>query len=378
MDGKRLWRVIGDVYDAALDSSRWPDVLGDAAAFVGGSSAALYWKDAASKTGGVHREDGRMDPAYRRLYFETYAALDPATTAHVFADVDEPIAIADFSTPEEYRDTRIYREWIRPQGIVDGINTVVDKTGTAAGMFIVFRSERDGIVDEETRRRMRLLAPHVRRAVHVARAIESKDAETATFTDAFDGLSSGLFFVDPDGAVLHANTAGRGLLETGDLLRIRGGRLTASNPGTDIVFRDTFRSARAGDEQTGTKGVSVPLDTVNGGQQHVMHLLPLTSGERRKSVAGSSAVAALFVHRVAIEARSAPEMIARHYSLTPMELRVLLAIVDVGGVPESAEALGVAQTTVKWHLGHLFQKTGTSRQADLVKLVAGFSSPLLS
>lgn len=378
MDAKRAWRLIGDVYDAALDPSLWTDTLGDAAAFVGGSSAALYWKDAARKTGGVHREDGRMDLAYQKLYFEKYAALDPATHTHVFAAIDEPIATADFSTIEEYRDTRIYREWIRPQGIVDAVNTVLDKTSTGAGMFIVFRSESDGIVDDETRGRMRLLAPHVRRAVNVARAMENRVAETATYTDALDGLSAGLFFVDPDGAIVHANSAGHGLLEAGDLLRIRGGRLAASSPAADIAFRNTFRSARSGDEQVGTKGISVPLDTIAGNQQHVMHVLPLTSGDRRKTVSGSPTVAALFVQRVAIEARSAPKVIARRYSLTPMELRVLLSIVDVGGVPESAEALGVAQTTVKWHLGHLYQKTGTSRQADLVKLVAGFSSPLLS
>jgi DNA-binding CsgD family transcriptional regulator len=64
------------------------------------------------------------------------------------------------------------------------------------------------------------------------------------------------------------------------------------------------------------------------------------------------------------------------YRLTPTELRVLLAIVDVGGVPEVAAALGVAVTTVKTHLGRLFEKTGVARQADLVKLVAGFSTPL--
>jgi DNA-binding CsgD family transcriptional regulator len=55
---------------------------------------------------------------------------------------------------------------------------------------------------------------------------------------------------------------------------------------------------------------------------------------------------------------------------------VLLAIVEVGGVPEVAEALGIAETTIKTHLGRIFQKTGTGRQADLVKLVAGFASPL--
>ena len=39
-----------------------------------------------------------------------------------------------------------------------------------------------------------------------------------------------------------------------------------------------------------------------------------------------------------------------------------------------AEALGVAETTVKSHLGHVFAKTGTSRQVDLAKLVAGDAS----
>jgi DNA-binding CsgD family transcriptional regulator len=52
--------------------------------------------------------------------------------------------------------------------------------------------------------------------------------------------------------------------------------------------------------------------------------------------------------------------------------------VDIGGVPEAAAALGVATTTIRTHLGRLFEKTGLGRQADLVKLVAAFSTPLAS
>jgi DNA-binding CsgD family transcriptional regulator len=52
------------------------------------------------------------------------------------------------------------------------------------------------------------------------------------------------------------------------------------------------------------------------------------------------------------------------------------AIVLIGGVPEAAEELGIAETTVKTHLHRVFAKTGTTRQADLVRLVAGFASPL--
>jgi DNA-binding CsgD family transcriptional regulator len=53
-----------------------------------------------------------------------------------------------------------------------------------------------------------------------------------------------------------------------------------------------------------------------------------------------------------------------------------LAIVEVGGVPEVAAALGIAASTVKTHLDRLFGKTGATRQADLVKLVAGYAMPL--
>jgi DNA-binding CsgD family transcriptional regulator len=50
----------------------------------------------------------------------------------------------------------------------------------------------------------------------------------------------------------------------------------------------------------------------------------------------------------------------------------------VGGVPEVAEAMGISGSTVKTHLRRLFAKTGTDRQADLVKLVAAYANPLIT
>ena len=52
----------------------------------------------------------------------------------------------------------------------------------------------------------------------------------------------------------------------------------------------------------------------------------------------------MFVRKAAL---GSPDVIAETYKLTPTELRVLHAIVEVGGVPETAEALGVAETTSK-------------------------------
>ena len=53
-----------------------------------------------------------------------------------------------------------------------------------------------------------------------------------------------------------------------------------------------------------------------------------------------------------------------------------MAIIEVGGIPDVAPAFGIADTTVRTHVTRLFEKTGASRQADLVKLVAGYATPL--
>jgi DNA-binding CsgD family transcriptional regulator len=90
-----------------------------------------------------------------------------------------------------------------------------------------------------------------------------------------------------------------------------------------------------------------------------------------------SAVATVFVYKAVLDLASPPEAIANEFKLTPRELQVLFAIVEVGGAPEVAEVLGVSLETVKTHLGRLFEKTGAGRQADLVKLVAAYSNPLL-
>ena len=119
----------------------------------------------------------------------------------------------------------------------------------------------------------------------------------------------------------------------------------------------------------------MPL-TAHNGERFVAHVLPLTSGARRRAGTSYSAVAAVFVRKAALDLPHPLETIAGTFKLTPAELRVLMAIVEIGGVSEVAHVLGISEPTVKTHLQHIFGKTDTNRQADLVKLVAGYMSPL--
>jgi DNA-binding CsgD family transcriptional regulator len=373
---ERLSALIGDIYDAALDPTLWAGVLRKTRMFIGGWHIALSWKDAVAKSGGSYFGEGNQDPRYGQLYFEKYIKLDPFTMTQFVVEVEEPKSFLDVLPYDELIQTRIYKEWAQPQGIVDALMCLIDKSATSVGFLVVFRNERDGFVDDPTRDRARLVIPHIRRASLISKVVDLKKAEAASLADTLDGISAGMFLVNATGHIVHVNAAGHMMLKRASVLHAEGGRLVANDPQADETLADTFATAGNGDAALGIKGVAVPL-LARDGERYVAHVLPLTSGARRRAGASYAAVAAMFVHKAALDTPSPPEAIAKAYRLTPTELRVLLAIVEVGGVPEVAEALGIAETTVKTHLHRTYEKTGVNRQADLVKLVAAFSNPLL-
>ena len=374
-DKAHLSALIGSIYDAVLEPALWTGVVERAGKFVGGVGASIFRQDSVRKIGNSYYHSG-IDPRFERLYFEKYIKFDPLSAAYLTLKVGDVSSSSIIIPPAEFFETRFYREWARPQGLVDNVFAILERSPTSIAAFIVFRHERDGLADDDARQLLGLIAPHLRRAVLIGKVIDLRTIEAATFADTLDGLNAGIFLVDATGRIVHANAAGHGILAVGDILRSFAGRLVAHDQQVDEVLQDAFKATEHGDGAIGTKGIAVPL-IARDGERHVAHILPLTSGARRRAELAIAATAAVFVQKAALEIPSRPEAIAKAYKLTPTELRVLLTLVEVGGGPEVAEVLGIADGTVKTHLSHLFQKTGVKHQVDLVRLVAGFSSPIV-
>jgi DNA-binding CsgD family transcriptional regulator len=70
------------------------------------------------------------------------------------------------------------------------------------------------------------------------------------------------------------------------------------------------------------------------------------------------------------------DALALLYDLTPAESRIFELIADGQALSDIAVVLGIAPSTVKTHLLRVFDKTGCSRQAELVKLAASMSLPV--
>jgi DNA-binding CsgD family transcriptional regulator/PAS domain-containing protein len=369
-DSGSLNDLISYVYDSVFDQSRWDSAFARIARYVGGTGAVLFAKDHDSEQVRIPCLFGIVPPPSA-----SFAQVCPTLVRHFLGETEQPVATSDLMPFDQLARMESYRTWAAPQGLVDFVSAVVDKSAIGITMFGVFRHERDGFADDDARRRVRLLAPHLRRATLIVRTFSRKAAEAAALTDTLDGLSAGLCLVDAGGRIVHVNAAAQAMLDADDILRTVNGQLVARDAQADRTLREVFAAAGQGDEALGTKGIAVPL-TGEEGERYVAHALPLTSGARRRAGIGLTAAAALFIRKTAPVATARPEVIGAAFKLTPTELRVLLAIVELGSAPEVAAALGIAGTTVRWHVGRLFEKTGAKRQADLVKLVTGYATPL--
>jgi len=372
-DAEALSILTGALYDAALDQTLWSAAMAAASSFMESFSSVVYEWTSSGVSRGFLYDDGGLDPEYKSLYHERYARLDPVTSEHHQASIEEPFSITDVLDSERYHRSEFYREWSNPQRIVDLLTAPILRTGRSTVLFGVVRHERDGLVDEPMRRRMRLLVPHIRRALALSGMIGGSAPRAAEFEDVLDGLSTGVFLADAEGRLLHANAAGTQMLAQGDAVRSRNGRLNPADQSAATALVEALAAAGNGKLPSGDKGHAIPIATRDG-SHFAVHLLPLNAQRRQRE---GDAAAAIFVHRATHNTPIAPDLVGNAFGLTPAERRVLAHIVEAGSVAETAERLRVSETTVKTHLHRVFAKTGTARQADLVKLLTGFAGPLV-
>ncbi len=375
-ESRELSDLISAVYDAALDTAMWTPALKLTAEFLRSAATVLGSFDAV-QANGIFDYSWGYDPAQLAIYVERYAKLNPLIPASVETRTGDVVSAYSLVSEEAFMATPVYREWAKPQRYVDAAQATLERSGTAFSILAAVRHESVGRVDETMLRRMKLLVPHFRRAVLISKIVDLKTVQAAAFAETIDGLAAGVFLVDRGGCVVHANLSGRALSDEGAVVRLRRGILTATDSAADRRLADAIAAAGGSEVELAERALSIPLISPDG-QSHIAHVLPLGQGARQQTGLLHAAIAAVFVRKASLDLSAPVDSVARRYALTPTETQVLRAVVEYGGVTPIAANLGMSEATVKTHLQHLFGKTGSSRQVDLVKLAFSFADPLAS
>jgi DNA-binding CsgD family transcriptional regulator len=200
-----------------------------------------------------------------------------------------------------------------------------------------------------------------------------RELTARTFEESFELLRVPVILVDDVGGIVHANGAAQDLFARGDPIRSERG--TLKSPAADAAKRLEAAIANTAPANRGEPlGQVVYLPSANGGPAFA-HVLPLRSGTARGRIE-PRAVAAVFVTLASDPSTLPLQAWAAAFGLTQAEVRVLELMIEGHNIIEAAARLNVATTTGRTHLARLMEKTGVTRQSELIRLAMQLLSPL--
>jgi DNA-binding CsgD family transcriptional regulator/PAS domain-containing protein len=376
----RLSAVIGKIYDSAVDPSLWPDALEAACRLIGATHGYIGVYDSQRWSMRYGPQWGG-DPHWMKLYREKYGEIMPFRRIISDMEVGEIVNSSRIfekfgGSADQILQKPFFTEWCEPAGYRDAVTCVVKRTETQFALFHLMTPPTRDVISPRELAIAELLIPHVRRAVAIGDLLDMKSITSAAFESTLDMLTVAVVLCDDDARIRHANAAARAMLSAGAPILSQGGALRASSPQATLSLVTAITRAAKNESQIGLAGVGVPV-TGPGGRPAIAHVLPLKFGELRPGLA-PGAVAAVFVTSSQINALPTIDALAALYELTPTEARVLVTIASGKNRAATAQALNIADSTVKTHLSRIFEKTGMAEQSELAKLVASLTPPVMA
>jgi DNA-binding CsgD family transcriptional regulator/PAS domain-containing protein len=365
--------LVGSIYDCALDPSRWDQTLADVVHAFDCHMLALGLTDLRQDRILLNRTVG-FEPyqieQHSKHLPEIHSTLGEALASQ--PSLDEPHVASRHLTTAYFETSPYWQEWVRPNGIVDIMTFFLMHTPMHFSLFGVVRDERQGIITEREIKLGKLLLPHLRRAVTISNVLDVHTIERVRMAETLDALRCAVVLTNEQGSILHANRAAEHMLEEGGSIQSARGILQATAPSAASELRSAITLAAGNEARIGKTGLAIRL-TEPDAPPILAHVLPLTGSDFRTRLQ-PAAVAAVFIGAPP-DAQDGANALAAAFGLTPAETKVLASLFAGRTLAETATTLGITTRTAKTHLEHIFQKTGVTRQAELMRLWTGLISP---
>ncbi len=216
---------------------------------------------------------------------------------------------------------------------------------------------------------LELLVPHIETATNTWRTLRAERERAAQSIEAMDLLPTGVVLVDFAASVMHANKTARTLLDADDGLYVQHRSLCLRAHDADRrLSKLIYACARTAHGKGITAGGALTVPRASGKRPYEIFVAPLF-GARHADALDLPAAAIVFISDP--EQRIAPpeEILRTLYHLTPSEARLAVSLANDRNLSKAADRRGLTVGSARVMLKRIFDKTGTHRQASLVRLL---------
>jgi len=366
-DAAAEWEIldtlIGHIYDSVLHPERWNETL----ARITGALCPLRWESAFILWESNSPPRARFVAAsglaagIQEIYTAVYAGSHPWSRKFTRYANGSVVDSYDIMTQEEFWESEFFRNFLRPYGIDRLVGVLLDRRGgERLGLMLPGPGDRDVA---SLKRGLRILAPHIQRAMRISDRIASLELAAGAARAAADAAPFAIFSLDDQLNILAANSrAAR--YERAGFITLAQDRFAFTHPASHKRLLDLTR-------EDAPAGLAFQAANEAGAECPV-----LAARIARQSAAqiGGVALGASLIVTMGSAPGEAPvveiDRVAQWFALTPAEARLAVALAAGQTLPAYAAERAVSLNAARFLLKGIFRKTGANSQAQLVATLA--------
>lgn len=316
-----------------------------------------------------------MEPAFVTAYAEHFAHINPWNAYWRSLKGTTIGASEEVAPARSFINTEFYNDWLLPQGrtVAAAGMKIVGDGDEVANLLMHYPLSKSGVYDRAAVKVLSNVRGNFERSINLARLLRS-DVETAVAKAALVERSRcAAFVVTGDRRVRDANSPAERLFVTGQCVSIRHGRCHLADATADTRFAAALALLSQGRP---TPVSRLGFRTAAGAWQISFAALPIAQpAGGRLTLLPPERLVLVQILKLGSKGLNAGDLapLAPAFGLTPSEIALCRRLLLGESVADAAERLGITQETARTRLKAIFQKTDTSRQAELMLLLVGAS-----
>lgn len=354
--------IIEGIYDAAMQPGLWPSVLDEIREFTDAKHAVLSFYDGTESR--QHRViTAGATPEQEQTYLSEYIESDMVWLRRLFHAIPEGTAInsTDFETltgTDRKSLLGSHQQFFDMVGLQNHVFALPIHTTDQISAFSIHRSSPEKTFAPYHTDIVARISSHLRKALRIFLLLESASQSLPFHQSMYGSNSKGFVLIDQDLRIQYANMEASRILQLASGLRVSGNNtLQAQSPDDQKRLGALISKALASQN---LPKESIAVGACSRGQP--LKLTPVKISQFRHEIG-------LVIVDTARPLSLPHGYLKLAYGLTSTESEVAQLLVNGRSINQIAATRGTTESTARWQLKCVMEKTRTSSQSDLIRLL---------
>ena len=363
-------KIIGMIYDAALNPQLWQNVLAEIVDFTGSTTAIFTATDQLSSAYDFVFTQNIPPESMRAYQDEQVKILDmrlhvPYWQAKELGDTVlttfEPYA----NMPVDSDEYLFYEKCAKPSNVSHVAAVLLERSVYSWALFAVHRSSQLEEYTELEEKILKRLGVHMRRALQIYRHMMNLQAESKNIYQVLDHFKIGVMLLDHDGRLFYSNAIIRKKIEKSLLLNVDKNNHLRTPKDLQIKFNHLIRTTLCENDDIYSKAGGVMALFDEKDQDSLMlSILPFSNQATQQSKQ-----TIIFVTQTNQAQYLSKDYLVQKYKLARREVEVCELFLNGMNLEEISKKMNITYSSIRMYIKMIFKKTECVSQAELMQLL---------